>query len=313
VGRYIADTLGRALEPFDIYYRDFGQGARKERLRYDIRRRYPSALALEEAIPDVLVKLGWRKDRARWIGARIRVDNGRSAGHAWPPALDVDRQLLRVRVDKLGCSEMSFETYMHELGHCVEGVLSSFEMDFHCLWGVPNTAFTEGFAFTFQDCTDQILGRRSRRKGAPAQTLRRFWEPFEIAGSALTEIRFFHWLYRHPDASAAEMQTAIRELGDEVWQEFYARVFGPESHGLLSVYSHILWGDFYLADYPMGFVIAYQVRKYLEDKPLADEVERMCALGRIYPDRWMKAAVGEDISVKPLLDDTRAALDALGY
>ena len=106
---------------------------------------------------------------------------------------------------------------------------------------------------------------------------------------------------------------AIRRIGDEVWEEFYARIFGPDSHGLMSVFSHIVWGEFYLAEYPLGYVIAYQIRKFLEGKPLPDEMERMCAAGRIYPEPWMKAAVGREISVEPLLRDTRAALKRMEY
>ena len=313
VGRFMRDKLGRDLEPFDIYFKDFlTDGKGKTPLKFDIRKRYPDSKALHASIGDILVRLGWKKKRAEWIASRIRVDNGRSAGHAWPPHVDHDLQLLRVRVDKKGCDELNFETFMHELGHCVEGVLTSYEMDYKVLWGVPNTAFTEGFAFTFQDKTDPILGRRLK-SASDVVTVLRFWEPFEIAGPALTEIRFFHWLYKNPNATAAQMLRAVRRIGDEVWEQFYARIFGPESRGLMSVYSHMLWGDFYLAEYPMGHVIAYQIRKYLADKSLSDEMERICALGNIYPEEWMKSAVGQQISVDPLLRDAAAALKRLGY
>ncbi len=316
VACFMRDQLGRELQPFDIYHCDFeSDGPGKAPLPYDIRKRYPTAAALNDAIVEILVSLGWRKKRAQWIRDRIRVDNGRSAGHAWPPQHEHDLQLLRVRVDKGGCDELNFETFMHELGHCVEGVLSSYEMDYKILWGVPNTAFTEGFAFTFQDRTDQVLGRGSEKQGAAAdrQMLMRFWEPFEIGGAALTEIRFFHWLYDNPDATARQMMRAMRKIGDGVWQEFYARILGPDGHGLLSVYSHILWGDFYLAEYPVGYLIGHQVRRHLQGKSLPREMERMCALGEIGPQSWMRAAIGQKISVKPLLDDTDAALVRLGY
>jgi hypothetical protein len=313
VGRFVRDRLDRDLEPFDVYFTDFESGGTaKPKLAFDIRKKYPTAQALQDAIPDVLRKLGWKRDRAAWIASRIRVDNSRSAGHAWPPHTPSDIQLLRVRVDKTGCDEINFDTFMHELGHCVEGVVSSYEMDYRALWGVPNTAFSEGFAFTFQDRSDQILGRK-RKPNRDHETLKRFWEPFEIAGAALTEIRFFHWLYKNPNATAIQMMKSIRRIGDEVWGEYYARIFGNNGHGLMSVYSHILWGDFYLADYPLGYVIAYQIRKHLEGKSLSNEVERICGIGDLYPEQWMRAAVGKPISVKPLLDDTRAALKRLGY
>ena len=120
-------------------------------------------------------------------------------------------------------------------------------------------------------------------------------------------------LYKNPNATPEAMMRAVRRIGDALWKEFYAKIFGRESHGLMSVYSHMLWGDFYLAEYPMGLVMAYQIRKHLEGKPLPAEMERMCGVGRIYPEQWMNAAVGQRISVKPLLDDTRKALGRLGY
>jgi len=310
VAKFVERSLGRKLEPHDIYFETFRDGAKRAALKLDIRKKYPTAEALTKAIPDILVKLGFSRSRAVFIGSKIRVDNSRSAGHAWSPHTPTDLQLLRVRVNKKGITEQEFGTFMHELGHCVEGVLSSYEMDFKALWSVPNTAFTEGFAFTFQDRADFVLGRKSA-ENQDVITLQRYWELYEIAGPALVEVRFFHWLYENPGATPADMHRRIREIGDDVWREFYARIFGPEGYGLMSVYSHILWCDFYLADYPMGYIIAYQVRKYLRDKTLSKEMERMCRLGCVYPEEWMKKAVGQKISLKPMLDDTRAALKRL--
>ena len=39
---------------------------------------------------------------------------------------------------------------------------------------------------------------------------------------------------------------------------------------------------------------------------------RMCRLGDIYPDAWMVQAVGEPISVEPMLEDAQAALERMG-
>ena len=310
VARFVESRLGRPIEPHDIYFRSFQTGAKKAPLTFNIRKRYPNAESLTKAIPEILVRLGFKKDRAKWIGSHIRVDNSRSAGHAWGPSTAHDVGLLRVRIDKSGINEEEFGTFMHELGHCVEQVLTSYEMDYKSLWGVPNTAFTEGFAFTFQDKADFILGRKTTID-RDVTILQRFWEVFEITGPALTEIRFFHWLYENPQASAADMHRAIRRIGDEVWAQFYARIFGKEGHGLMSVYSHILWCSFYLADYSMGYVIAYQVRKYLASRKFAPEMERMCALGGIYPEQWMRSAVGQSISAEPLLSDVAKACKLL--
>ena len=311
-GKFIESKLGRPLEAHDLYFKEFQATGVKPKLRFDIANRYPNSAALTRAIPSILLKLGFSKERAKFIGSKIRVDNSRSAGHAWGPYAPEDIQLLRVRVDKGGITEQDFGVFMHELGHCVESVLSSYEVDYRALWGVPNIAFTEGFAFTFQDKADFILGRKTR-ENYNITNLKRYWEAYEIAGAALCEIEFFHWLYKNPRTTARAMHATIRKIGDAIWKKYYARIFGPEGFGLLAVYSHVLWSEFYLAEYPMGYVIAYQVRKYLRNKNLAREMERMCKLGSIYPEQWMKSAIGESISVRPLITDTEKAVNKLGH
>lgn len=307
VGKYLSGRLGRPLKPFDIYYKDFATDDRAPMIADDVAKRYPTRDALQAAIPKILRRLGFDRQHAGWIASKIRVDNGRSAGHAWSPSAMHDFQLLRVRVPKEGVGDMEFETFMHELGHCVEGVLSSYQMDYQCLWGVPNTALTEAFAFTFQGRTDDILGQIGR--SVPhLTTIQRFWDAFEIALPALVEIDFFHWLYAHPQATAAQMQRAIRKIGDRLWDQYCARIFGKRSYGLPAVYSHILWCDLYLADYVLGYVAAYQLQQHVRGKRLGRDMPRMCAAGRVYPDEWMKNAVGSPISAKPLLQDTTAAL-----
>jgi hypothetical protein len=310
VGGYLAGRLERPLEPFDLYFKDFLAGAHKPPLSYSIQERYPHRDAVQAAIPKILRQLGFSRADAEFISTKIRVDNGRSAGHAWSPGARHDLQLLRVRVPPGGMNEIEFSTFMHELGHCVEGVLSSFRMDYNLLWSVPNSALTEAFAFTFQDRADEILGRRIKNDDNVV-TLQRFWEAFEIAGPALVEMDFFHWLYQHPKASAAQMQKAIRTIGDDIWARYHAKIFGTRSFGLLSVYSHILWCDLYLADYPLGYVAAYQIRQFLKRRSLGKEMPRICATGSVYPDVWMQTAVGRPIEATPLLRDTAAALKAL--
>ena len=40
----------------------------------------------------------------------------------------------------------------------------------------------------------------------------------------------------------------------------------------------------------------------------AKEFERICKLGSILPDAWMKAATGKPVTTQPLLDATAKAL-----
>jgi hypothetical protein len=64
----------------------------------------------------------------------------------------------------------------------------------------------------------------------------------------------------------------------------------------------------YTPDYPMGHIIAFQIEQYLKTRNLAAEMERMCLIGSVSPDLWMRTAVGAPISTKPLLDAARAAI-----
>jgi len=67
----------------------------------------------------------------------------------------------------------------------------------------------------------------------------------------------------------------------------------------------------YLPNYPLGHIIAFQVEEHMKSADLAGEMERMCKLGSVTPDLWMKEAVGGPISTAPLLDAAERALTAL--
>ncbi len=64
----------------------------------------------------------------------------------------------------------------------------------------------------------------------------------------------------------------------------------------------------YLPDYPLGYIVAYQVEEYFKTHNLADEMERMCKLGSISPAEWMQKAVGQEISPEPLIKAAGKAL-----
>ena len=65
----------------------------------------------------------------------------------------------------------------------------------------------------------------------------------------------------------------------------------------------------YLPDYPLGHLIDFQIQKYLEGKNLGAEMERMCIAGKILPNEWMKNAVGNEISIKPIMEAADEALN----
>lgn len=310
----IAARLGRALEPFDIWYDGFKERAAvpQEELDRAVAAKYPDAAAFERGIPAILEGLGFAKETAQFVGGRVEVNAARGSGHAWGPGMRTEKARLRVRAPKTGMDYLGFNVAMHELGHCTEQVFSLYRADHTLLQGVPNTAFTEGFAFVFQDRDLQALdlGRPGSRAEL-LKTLDTFWAAREIAGVALVDMNVWRWLYANKDAEAADLRQAVIEIARSVWDRYYAPVFGVKGSPLLAVYSHMINNALYLPDYPLGHIIAFQIEEYFKKHNLAEEMERMCVLGAITPEEWMKRAVGEEISPAPLIRAAAGALKAL--
>ena len=159
---------------------------------------------------------------------------------------------------------------IHELGHNVEQVFSLNEMDYYTLEGVPNTAFTEALAFVFQARDLDLLGLDTADpQSEDLSTLDDFWSAYEIAGVSLVDMNIWRWMYEHPDASAAEVRDAMISIAKDVWNQYFAPVFGMKDQILLAIYSHIIDGGMYIPDYFIGSAIAFQIEDYLKDKNLA--------------------------------------------
>jgi hypothetical protein len=67
----------------------------------------------------------------------------------------------------------------------------------------------------------------------------------------------------------------------------------------------------YLSAYPVGHLIQFQLEQFMEGKELPDEVYRMYTLGLLAPQVWMKKAVGEAISIDPVLSAAQEALKVI--
>ncbi|MBN1447552.1 MAG: hypothetical protein JXA28_06445 [Bacteroidetes bacterium] len=307
----IRERLGRKLEPFDIWYP--GLKTRppltEDELDRIVMKKYPSVKAFEQDIPNILVRLGFAFDKAQFLAGRITVDAARGAGHAMGAGRLSDNAHLRTRVPQEGMNYKGYNIAIHELGHNVEQVMSFQMMDHTLLRGVPNTAFTEGFAFVFQSRDLALLGLDVSDPNAEAlNTLDVLWSTYEIAGVALTDMRVWRWLYENPDATPEQLREAVLRIAKEVWNSYFAPVFGVKDEPLLAIYSHTIDGGMYTPDYPLGHIIAFQIEQYLKDRELAVEMERMCTIGSLSPDLWMRTAVGSPISTQPLLDAAREAL-----
>jgi len=314
VAALIEKRLGRKLAPFDIWYDGFkSRGTLNESyLDNVVGKRYPTVESFQKDLPYILRNIGFSPEKANFLSSKIVVDPSRGAGHAWGAERREDNAHLRTRIPDTGMKYKGFNIAIHELGHCVEQVFSLNEIDHILLQGVPNTGFTEAFAFVFQSRDLSLLGLKKEDPLAEhLKALDTFWGTFEISGVALVDIRIWRWMYEHPEASPAELKEAVIEIARDVWNEFFAPVVGVKDQILLAIYSHIIDAGMYTPDYPLGHIISFQVEQYLKDKNLAVEMERMCRLGSITPDAWMKAAVGKPISTQPLIKAAEEAVKHL--
>jgi hypothetical protein len=311
VGKLISKRLGRKFEPFDIWYPGFKPGATvpEEELDKMVTEKYPTIEAFEKGLKDILIKLGFSSEQADFIAPKIEVDPARGVGHAWGADMKSEKAHLRTRVPKDGMDYKGYNIAVHEFGHTVEQTLTLQKVDYYMLQGVPNTAFTEAFAFVFQDRDLELLGIKSEDENKKhLNALDYFWNTYEIAGVSLVDMKVWNWMYEHPSATPEELKEAVLSIAKEIWNKYYAEVFAVKDQPILAIYSHMIDSALYLPDYPLGHIIGFQIGQYLEDKNLGEEMERMCKLGNIIPQLWMQNAVGTKISIKPLLDAVDEAL-----
>jgi hypothetical protein len=312
VAKLIAKRLGRRLEPFDVWYAGF-----KPRLAYSeaeldsiVRKRYPTPEAYAKDIPNLLEKLGFSKAKAAEVASNIEVHPARGSGHAFGAGKKGFKAYLRTRVEKDGMNYKGFNIAVHEMGHNVEQTFSLNDIDLFLLAGVPNTAFTEALAFVFQGHDLELLGLAKPDAEARAlKTLADFWGTYEIAGVGLVDMGVWHWMYDHPQATPAQLKDATLQVARDVWNRFYAPVFGVKDVALLAVYSHMIDSFLYLPDYPIGHMIAFQIERQMEKAgSIGPEFERMAKLGNIAPDLWMTQATGASVGPGALLAATEEAL-----
>ena len=312
IAKEIEHKLGRPLEPEDLWYPLAEKGAPETELDQITRTKYPTAGAFAADIPRILKDLGFSPERAAHLAEHISVDPARGAGHAMEARMRGDNAHLRTRVEPGGMDYKGYNIAVHELGHNIEQTFSLYDIDHTLLAGVPNIAFTEALAFLFQARDLDLLGRPRRGAAAErARVLDTFWGAREIAGSALVELDVWHWLYAHPDATAAELREATVRIARETWDHYYAPLLGGKGTTLLGIYSHTIAEPLYLFNYVLGHTIAFQVEEHLagsDPATFGKEFERVARQGAISPDLWMIGATGKPVGAQPLLDATARAL-----
>ena len=306
VASMISERLGRPLEPFDIWYDGFKSRSAisEDALSAKTRVLFPNEKAFDKAIPDMLRKFGFPSKKADELGDAIIVEAARGSGHAWGASSRNELARLRTRLADGGMDYKGFNIAVHELGHNVEQTISLRDVDYYMLNGVPNTAFTEANAFVFQKRDLQLLGYSNTNLEQTKMTeLDIFWGSYEIMGVALVDISVWKWMYANPKADAKMLKDAVNSIAKDIWNKYYKPILGGEDLPLLAIYSHMINSPLYLANYPLGHIIEYQLEKYYQGKDWTKEVMRIYSIGNIAPQRWMMEATGEKISTKPMLEN----------
>lgn len=314
VAKLIKQRLGRELQPFDIWYDGFKSRSSipEQEMTDKTRKLYPTTLAFEKGMPEILTKLGFAPKDASEISSMVTVDNSRGSGHAWGSQMRGDKAHLRTRLQPGGMEYKGYNIALHEFGHNVEQTITMNRVDNYIMNGIPSTAFTEALAFVFQKRDLEVLGYKNTDPNKQAmQTLDIFWGCYEIMGVSLVEIRTWKWLYENPDATAETLKANIIKNAKDVWNQYYAPNLGEKDSPILAIYSHMIEYPLYLSNYPYGHIVEFQLEKHFGNTLPGKEIQRIYPIGRVCPDFWMMHAVGEPVSVNPMLEATRAAVLAV--
>ena len=315
VAQIIRQRLGRELRPYDIWYDGFKSRSTisEEVLSQETRKRYPTAQAYEKDIPRMLMALGFAKDKAQEIASHIVVEGARGSGHARPCVGREQPARLRTRINNRGMDYKGYNIAVHEMGHNVEEVISLYDIDYYTLAGIPNTGFTEASAFLFQERDLQLLGYEAKgEKANGEEVLDMIWGMYEIMGVSLVDIAMWEWLYSNPKATAAQLREAVIAIAGDIWNKYYAPLLGEPNCPLLGIYSHMVGYALYLPAYPIGNIVQFQLEEHLATcktpSEFAKEYTRIYQQGKLTPDAWMRGAVGEAMSIEPILNAVREAM-----
>lgn len=311
VGELIKKRLGRNLEPFDIWYDGF-----KERSSYSetyldsiCQKKYPTIQSFANDMPRILTQLGFAGEDIHVISNLIAVDPARGAGHALGALMKTEKSHLRSRITKNGMNYKGYNIACHEFGHNVEQTIDLQDVDYYMLAGVPNTAFTEAWAFVFQGRDLELLGLLDNNPNIKyLKTLDILWSAYEIMGVSLVDMNVWKWLYRNPQATASDLKNEVINIAKEIWNKYYADVFGVKDQTILAIYSHMIDYPLYLSAYPIGNLIQFEYEKALENRQVGIEMKRMLVQGKLTPKYWMRGAVGHEISTAALLQAAEEAL-----
>ena len=313
VADIIRGRLGRDLRPYDIWYDGFKSRSAisEDQLTAKTQKCYPTPMAFQKDMLRLLMDMGFDLAKAQDVASHIVVEAARGSGHARPCVGRQQPARLRTRVGSHGMDYKGYNIAVHEFGHNVEEVISLYDIDYYTLAGIPNTGFTEASAFIFQHRDLGLLGYDTMGQ-LGEEVFDLLWSMYEIMGVSLVDIAMWEWLYANPNATASDLCKAVVRIAGDVWNKYYAPILGEQDCPLLAIYSHMVGYALYLPAYPIGNIVQYQLSEHLAhcatQAEWAKEYTRIYQQGRLTPDAWMRGAVGEPISVEPILKAVRECL-----
>lgn len=311
VASIIKNRLGRELSPWDIWYDGFKarSSINEETLNAITQKKYPDAKSFQDDMPNLLLKLGFTPEKAEFLASRIVVDPARGSGHAWGASMTSEKAHLRTRIPATGMNYKGYNIAVHEFGHTVEQTISLNNVTNYMINGVPNTAFTEALAFVFQQRDLFLLNLKDNDPEKDyLKTLDIFWSLYEIMGVSMVDMEMWKWLYANPNSTAPELKNAVIQISKDIWNTYYAPVFGMKDQTILGIYSHMINSPMYLPNYAFGHLIHFQLEEHFKTHDFAPEVLRIYALGQLTPNEWMKQAVGAPLSNEAILKAAQVAI-----
>ena len=314
VGKLMSQLLGRPLQPFDIWYSGFQSQAafKADMLDALTRSKFPNPGALHDDLPAILTRMGFPNADAEYIGGHTHVRPIPSGGYSNQPPMRGDTALLTTVFNPDGLDYKAFRISMHELGHVVCGVYTTKNIDNFILADVPTAGITEGLAEMLAHMNTVGLGlpQEGFEEQKQMLSLATVWFLVDLGGQALTDIETWKWMYAHPDATPQQLKDAVLSISSGIWNEYYAEAFGGiRDQHILSIYDHFITGSLYLYNYFVGEVVMFQLYDAFMPDRLAEGLKTACKEGNTLPNLWMEHAVGEKISLDPILKTANKAVD----
>jgi oligoendopeptidase F len=82
-------------------------------------------------------------------------------------------------------------------------------------------------------------------------------------GVSMVDMKVWKWLYENPETTASQLKDATISIAKEVWNKYFAEVYGTTDEPILAIYSHMINAPLYLANYSFGHIIYFQIEQYL--------------------------------------------------